>query len=175
VIATCGPWRVPAGVIQNVPASQCRPPVSTVPPRTITYSSAGCVWTGITVPRESRTRWIEPSLTGCASGSRVTPGRKSIEVHPFASWSIKVCLIYRNASLGGDRTHSQTRTPCAAVFSPADGFECPLYRWPLCFKSFNNLVYRTQRTSGRPVVVNYFLVQNGSLAGTETLVCGFSE
>ena len=29
-----GPWRVPAGVIQNVPASQRRPPVSTVPLRT---------------------------------------------------------------------------------------------------------------------------------------------
>lgn len=56
VMATWGPWRVPAGVIQKVPASHRRPPVSTVPLRTMTYSSAGCVWTGMTVPRASRAR-----------------------------------------------------------------------------------------------------------------------
>ena len=34
-------WRVPAGVVQKVPASQRLPPVSTVPDNTCTNSSAG--------------------------------------------------------------------------------------------------------------------------------------
>jgi hypothetical protein len=61
VTATCGPWRVPAGVVQNVPASQRLPPVSIVPDSTSTNSSAGWVWTGMVVPAVRRARWMDPS------------------------------------------------------------------------------------------------------------------
>src|SRR6516165_2623679 len=46
----------------------------------------------MTVPRASRARWIDPSCTGCASGRRVTPGKKSIVIHPIASCSTKRCI-----------------------------------------------------------------------------------
>src|SRR5690348_8758626 len=41
VMAICGPCRKPDGVFQKVPASQRLAPVSTVPDKTNTYSSAG--------------------------------------------------------------------------------------------------------------------------------------
>ena len=56
VWAMCGPCLVPAGAVQNVPASQSRPPVSTIPDSTSTNSSAGWTWTGIVVPAANRTR-----------------------------------------------------------------------------------------------------------------------
>jgi hypothetical protein len=50
------------------------------------------VCTGITVPRERRARCIDPSLTGRASGSSVTPRKKSIVIYPVASPFTKVCV-----------------------------------------------------------------------------------